>query len=85
MFITGDAINNLSPMVSSEEKRVKAPVLFISHGAPTFAIEPGSLAPGLERLGKRLAEIRAVLVISPHWQTRLPTVARCSRRRYRCG
>jgi len=49
---------------------VKAPVLFISHGAPTFAIEPGLLGPELERLGKSMAEIRAVLVISPHWQTR---------------
>ena len=49
---------------------MKGPVLFISHGAPTFAIEPGSLGPELERLGKRMAGIRAVLVISPHWQTR---------------
>ena len=49
---------------------MKAPVLFISHGAPTFAIEPGALGPELEKLGKRIAEIRAVLVISPHWQTR---------------
>ena len=49
---------------------MKAPVLFISHGAPTFAIEPGALGPELERLGKRIAGIRAVLVVSPHWQTR---------------
>ena len=49
---------------------MKAPVLFISHGAPTFAIEPGVLGPELEKPGKRMAGIRAVLVISPHWQTR---------------
>lgn len=49
---------------------MKAPVLFVSHGAPTFAIEPGALGPELGRLGKRMAEIQAVLVISPHWQTR---------------
>lgn len=49
---------------------MKAPVLFVSHGAPTFAIEPGALGPELERLGKRIAGIQAVLVISPHWQTR---------------
>ena len=49
---------------------MKAPVLFISHGAPTFAIEPGALGPELEKLGKRIAGIRAALVISPHWQTR---------------
>ena len=48
----------------------KAPVLFISHGAPTFAIEPGTLGPQLRALGDRLTGIRAVLVVSPHWQTR---------------
>lgn len=49
---------------------MKAPVLFISHGAATFAIEPGALGPELERLGKRMTGMQAVLVISPHWQTR---------------
>ena len=47
-----------------------APVLFISHGAPTFALEPGLLGPQLTALGAQLADIRAVLVVSPHWQTR---------------
>jgi 4,5-DOPA dioxygenase extradiol len=57
-------------MVLHEAQDMKAPVLFISHGAPTFAIEPGALGPELERLGKLITGIRAVLVISPHWQTR---------------
>lgn len=48
----------------------KAPVFFISHGAPTFAIEPGVLGPSLGALGKRLSGVKAVLVVSPHWQTR---------------
>ena len=51
-----------------------APVLFISHGAPTFAVEPGALGPLLRSLGTRLPELRAVLVVSPHWQTRDVTV-----------
>ncbi len=46
-----------------------APVLFVSHGAPTFAIEPGLLGPQLRTLGTQLHAIRAVLVVSPHWQT----------------
>jgi 4,5-DOPA dioxygenase extradiol len=46
-----------------------APVLFVSHGAPTFAIEPGLLGPRLEILGKQLSGVTAVLVVSPHWQT----------------
>ena len=48
----------------------KAPVLFISHGAPTFAIEPGLLGPRLQTLGTQLPELKAVLVVSPHWQTK---------------
>ncbi len=48
----------------------QAPVHFISHGAPTFAIEPGVLGPQLQALGQQLAGIKAVLVVSPHWQTR---------------
>lgn len=47
-----------------------APSLFISHGAPTFAIEPGRLGPRLQALGKQLSGVTAVLVVSPHWQTR---------------
>jgi 4,5-DOPA dioxygenase extradiol len=48
----------------------KAPVFFISHGAPTFALEPGELGPRLRELGGQLSGAAAVLVVSPHWQTR---------------
>lgn len=49
---------------------VRVPVLFLSHGSPMFALEPGELGPRLERLGSVLSGVRAVLVVSPHWQTR---------------
>ncbi len=48
----------------------QAPLFFISHGAPTFALEPGTLGPQLKALGAQLEGVRAVLVVSPHWQTR---------------
>jgi 4,5-DOPA dioxygenase extradiol len=48
----------------------KAPVFFISHGAPTFALEPGILGPQLHAMGEQLADVKAVVVVSPHWQTR---------------
>lgn len=51
-------------------KPTVAPVLFVSHGAPTFAIEPGKLGPQLQALGQQLEGVRAILVVSPHWQTR---------------
>nr|WP_067291057.1 class III extradiol ring-cleavage dioxygenase [Marinobacterium profundum] len=48
----------------------KAPVLFISHGAPTFALEPGLLGPQLNAAGRQLAGAKAILLVSPHWQSR---------------
>jgi len=47
----------------------KAPALFVSHGAPTFAVQPGLLGPALRRLGEQIADVRAVVVVSAHWQT----------------
>ncbi|HWS27835.1 MAG TPA: class III extradiol ring-cleavage dioxygenase [Xanthomonadales bacterium] len=46
------------------------PALFLSHGSPMFALEPGEVGPRLGRLGATLSEVRSVLVVSPHWQTR---------------
>ncbi|MDP3886848.1 dioxygenase [Hydrogenophaga sp.] len=51
------------------------PTLFISHGAPTFAIDPGIAGPALTALGMALTRPKAVLVVSPHWMTREPRVA----------
>jgi 4,5-DOPA dioxygenase extradiol len=48
----------------------RAPVFFISHGAPTFALEPGQLGAHLRAMEPQLAGVKAVLVVSPHWQTR---------------
>lgn len=48
----------------------RAPSLFVSHGSPMFALEPGLLGPNLQRLGRGLADISAIVVVSPHWQTR---------------
>jgi 4,5-DOPA dioxygenase extradiol len=46
------------------------PSLFISHGAPTFAIEPGLAGAQLRALGRALGKPKAVVVVSPHWMTR---------------
>lgn len=47
----------------------RAPALFLSHGSPMFALQPGRLGPQLCEIGGRLRGLRAVLVVSPHWQT----------------
>jgi 4,5-DOPA dioxygenase extradiol len=56
----------------------KPPVLFIGHGSPMFALEPGAAGEALIALGKELPTPRAVLVISPHWETSTPTVSTAS-------
>ncbi|MDA0234283.1 MAG: class III extradiol ring-cleavage dioxygenase [Proteobacteria bacterium] len=50
------------------------PTLFVSHGAPTFALDPGLAGANLATLGRRLPRPHAVLVASPHWMTRQPQV-----------
>lgn len=46
------------------------PVMFVSHGAPTFALEPGRTGPLLNAIGKRLpTTVKAILVVSAHWET----------------
>lgn len=46
------------------------PVLFVSHGAPTFATEPGRAGALLRALAVALPRPRAILVVSSHWMTR---------------
>ena len=53
----------------------RLPSLFISHGAPTFALEPGLAGPRLAALGRALPRPDAVLVVSPHWMTPTPVVS----------
>ncbi|AEG92787.1 dioxygenase family protein [Ramlibacter tataouinensis] len=53
----------------------RLPSLFVSHGSPMFAVEPGLAGPQLRRLGQQLPRPRAVLVLSPHWMTRGVRVA----------
>lgn len=48
----------------------RLPSLFVSHGSPSFAIEPGRAGPLLAQLGRQLPRPQAVLVLSPHWITR---------------
>ena len=45
----------------------RAPALFISHGSPMLAIEPGSLGAQLKQLGQGLDGVRGIVMVSPHW------------------
>lgn len=47
----------------------KLPAVFISHGAPTLAIEQSSTTSALARIGQNLPKPRAILIMSAHWQS----------------
>ncbi|WP_029147483.1 class III extradiol ring-cleavage dioxygenase [Methylophilus sp. 5] len=49
--------------------------LFVSHGAPTLAIEPGNTGLMLADVAAALPRPKAILVVSAHWDTRVPTVS----------
>ena len=50
------------------------PSLFVPHGAPTFALRPGAAGAALVRQAQSLPLPRAIVIVSAHWDTELPTV-----------
>ena len=58
-----------APIISSAAKRPKLPALFISHGAPTLAIEQSATTSALARIGQNLPKPRAIVIMSAHWQS----------------
>ena len=51
------------------------PSVFVSHGAPTLAIEENDTTEFLRGLGRGLGRPRAVLCVSAHWNTGTPVVS----------
>lgn len=45
----------------------RLPALFISHGAPTLAIEQSATTNALARIGQNLPKPRAIIIMSAHW------------------
>lgn len=45
------------------------PPVFVSHGAPTYALEPGVAGAQLHALAGALGKPRAIVIVSPHWMT----------------
>lgn len=46
------------------------PALFISHGSPMLALQPGASGPALARLAAELPRPKAIVVLSAHWESR---------------
>lgn len=57
----------------------RLPALFVPHGAPTFALNPGAAGAALARQADQLPQPRAILIVSPHWITDIPTVGTADR------
>lgn len=45
----------------------RAPVLFVSHGAPTLALEKDGLAAALPVFAESVGRPRAIVIVSAHW------------------
>ena len=45
------------------------PSLFISHGSPMLALEPGASGPALKRLAAELPRPTAIVLVSAHWES----------------
>ena len=54
------------------------PALFVSHGSPMLALEPGTTGPFFQRLGQAVdthfGRPKAIVVVSPHTAARMPLV-----------
>jgi 4,5-DOPA dioxygenase extradiol len=50
----------------------RLPSVFISHGSPMHALQPGPAGEAWQALGRRLPRPRAILIASAHWETSLP-------------
>ena len=45
------------------------PSLYISHGSPMLALEPGASGPALARLAADIAKPKAIVMVSAHWES----------------
>ena len=53
---------------------IRQPTVFVSHGSPMWALQPGRTAPALAEWAVA-HHPQAILVVSPHWMTRGGAVA----------
>jgi len=63
----------------SDKAGTRLTTLFISHGAPTLATEPGETGKLLARLAESIPRPAAILAVSAHWDTPQPQVSTAAR------
>ena len=71
-------MSNSAPVASQVPSPAVVPALYVSHGAPLFAVDAGETGPALTRWGQGLRAqfqgLRGVVVMSPHWMARTAQV-----------
>ncbi len=72
---------SFGPDKVSEAASQILPAVFVSHGAPTLAVEENDTTDFLKQLGRMLGKPRAVLCVSAHWNTGAPAVSAAERPR----
>jgi len=55
------------------------PALFISHGSPMHALEPGAAGVAWVELARKLPRPKAILMASAHWETEAPMLTGAAR------
>lgn len=61
------------------KSRSSFPAVFVSHGAPTLAVEQNDTVEFLKRLGGELGRPESILCVSAHWNTEAPSVSGAER------
>jgi 4,5-DOPA dioxygenase extradiol len=51
---------------------LRAPVLFVAHGSPTFGLDAGEYGNALSRFPERTPRPAAIVVVSAHWEAPWP-------------
>jgi 4,5-DOPA dioxygenase extradiol len=59
-------------MEDAVKHSTRMPTLFLSHGSPMQAVEPGVAGRAWQALGTRLPRPTAIVIASAHWETTLP-------------
>ena len=71
-------MSNSAPVASHATSPAVVPALYVSHGAPLFAVDAGATGPALTRWGQGLRAqfpaLRGVVIMSPHWMARTAQV-----------
>jgi 4,5-DOPA dioxygenase extradiol len=57
----------------------RLPSVFVSHGSPMHALQPGPAGEAWAALGRRLGRPRAIVIASAHWETDRPLLTGAAR------